>query len=66
VQVIYLTERTFAATERLHRLYSHLDLYNIVSASIALARDVPLAVWSDAQYADLKRQEGLATVDWSK
>lgn len=66
VRMIHLTDQTFAATERLHRRHSHLDLYNIVSASIALGRKVPLAVWNDAQYAELRRHEGLLTVDWSK
>lgn len=66
LQITTLNLQTLAFTERVRIRQSHLDLYNIASASIALARNVPLAVWDDAQYADLKRQEGLSTIDWSK
>ncbi len=66
VQMAFLSDSLFATIERLHAKYSKLDLYNIVSAAIALERKVPLAVWNDGQYTELRRHEGLTTVDWSK
>lgn len=65
-QIVFLTPPIFATIERLHAKYSRLDLYNVVSAAVALERRIPLAVWKEVQYAELRRHEGLRTVDWSK
>lgn len=66
IQIVFLTPPIFASIERLHAKYSKLDLYNVVSAAVALDRNVPLAVWNEGQYAEMRRHEGLAAVDWSK